>query len=150
INVRSHPRPTRHAPDCPVRLVFAKGAGPRCGLVWSLRCGVRSMCRGETWHAPFRRVIELAAGTACSSRSPSRDVRATPCPVEREKGWQMPIVETARLIVGGVDTHLDVHVAAVVDGTGGVLGVRSFSTTPAGYHALSGWLASFGSLERVG
>ena len=29
-------------------------------------------------HAPFRRVIELAVDAACSSRSPSRDVRATP------------------------------------------------------------------------
>jgi transposase len=62
----------------------------------------------------------------------------------------MTIVETTRLIVGGVDTHLDVHVAAAVDVNGAVLGVRSFPTTPDGYHALSGWLGSFGLLERVG
>jgi len=62
----------------------------------------------------------------------------------------MSIVEVARPVVGGVDTHLDVHVAAAVDASGGLLGVRSFPTTPAGYHALSSWLTSFGTVERVG
>lgn len=62
----------------------------------------------------------------------------------------MTIVEVAGPVVGGVDTHLDVHVAAAVDSIGGLLGVRSFPTTPAGYHALSAWLGSFGTLERVG
>jgi transposase len=62
----------------------------------------------------------------------------------------MTIVETSRPIVGGVDTHLDVHVAAAVDTNGGVLGVRSFPTTLDGYHALSCWLGSFGALERIG
>jgi transposase len=62
----------------------------------------------------------------------------------------MTIVETTRLITGGVDTHLDVHVAAAVDANGGVLGVESFATTPAGYRELSAWLAEFGTLARVG
>jgi transposase len=62
----------------------------------------------------------------------------------------MTIVEVARPVVGGVDTHLDVHVAATVDVLGGLLGVRSFPATPAGYHALSSWLASFGAVDRVG
>jgi len=62
----------------------------------------------------------------------------------------MTIVDSARPRVGGVDTHLDTHVAAVVDPNGGVLGVESFPTTPAGYSALSGWLTSFGPMERVG
>ena len=43
----------------------------------------------------------------------------------------MTIVET-RSITGGVDTHLDVHVAAAMDANGGVLGVESFPTTPPG------------------
>ena len=43
----------------------------------------------------------------------------------------MTIVET-RLITGGVDTHLDTHVAAALDANGGVLGVESFPTTTAG------------------
>ncbi|HET6832910.1 MAG TPA: IS110 family transposase [Acidimicrobiales bacterium] len=62
----------------------------------------------------------------------------------------MSIVEVTRPIVGGVDTHLDVHVAAAVDPVGGLLGVASFPTTPAGYHDLSSWLSSFGPVARVG
>jgi transposase len=62
----------------------------------------------------------------------------------------MTIVDTTRPITGGVDTHLDVHVAAAVDPIGGLLGVESFPTTPAGYHALAAWLESFGPIEQVG
>ena len=35
-------------------------------------------------------------------------------------------------IIGGVDTHQDLHTAAVVDLDGAVLGYESFSTTRAG------------------
>src|SRR6266550_3641010 len=61
----------------------------------------------------------------------------------------MTIVET-RAITGGVDTHLDVHVAAALDANGGVLGIESFPTTTAGYQELFDWLAGFGELARVG
>jgi transposase len=61
----------------------------------------------------------------------------------------MSIVET-RLVVGGVDTHADVHVAAALDGVGGLLGVESFPTTPAGHGELHGWLCRFGIVSRVG
>src|SRR3954451_20106978 len=47
-------------------------------------------------------------------------------------------------ITGGVDTHLDVHVAAALDDHGGLLGTASFATTPDGYRDLSDWLRSFG------
>jgi transposase len=62
----------------------------------------------------------------------------------------MTIVETTHPVTGGVDTHLDVHVASVLDETGGVLGVESFPTTAAGYRQLHEWLCSFGELRRVG
>ena len=62
----------------------------------------------------------------------------------------MTIVDSTRPLVGGVDTHLDVHVAAVVDSNGGVLGIKSFPTTPDGYVELSSWMRSFGPMERVG
>ena len=62
----------------------------------------------------------------------------------------MTIVESARPITGGVDTHADVHVAAAVDENGGVLGVEAFPTTPAGYAGLARWLADFGPVDRVG
>ena len=54
------------------------------------------------------------------------------------------------LITGGVDTHLDVHVAAALDQIGGLLGTESFPTTPAGYRKLLGWLRSFGMIGQVG
>lgn len=53
-------------------------------------------------------------------------------------------------IVGGVDTHKDVHVAAAIDGRGRMLGSASFPTTTAGYRMLSEWLSSFGPLAAVG
>ena len=62
----------------------------------------------------------------------------------------MTIVDTSRLIAGGVDTHLDAHVAAVLDANGGVLGVRSFPTTTAGFVALTDWLSAFGRVAQVG
>ena len=53
-------------------------------------------------------------------------------------------------VVGGVDTHLDVHVAAVVNHVGGVLGVEAFATTRVGYRQLVSWLRSHGELTLVG
>lgn len=62
----------------------------------------------------------------------------------------MAIVESPRVVVGGVDTHLDEHVAAVVDGVGGVLGVARFPVTLSGYGRMVSWMHSHGHLERVG
>ncbi len=53
-------------------------------------------------------------------------------------------------VIGGVDTHAEVHVAAVVNHVGGVLGVESFPTTIKGYRQLVSWLASHGELTLVG
>ena len=55
-----------------------------------------------------------------------------------------------RVIVGGVDTHADQHVAAAIDANGGVLGTESFPADQAGYEALLAWLVSHGEVERVG
>lgn len=57
---------------------------------------------------------------------------------------------TARRVVGGVDTHKDLHVAAVVDERDVVLETRSFATTRQGYRQLLAWMRAFGTLERVG
>lgn len=62
----------------------------------------------------------------------------------------MTIVESTRAVTGGVDTHLDVHVAAALDHNGGVLGVESFPTTRPGYRQLHEWLCDFGEVRRVG
>ena len=53
-------------------------------------------------------------------------------------------------VVGGVDTHKDLHVAAVVDQYDRVLGTESFPTTRHGYRLMLTWMRSFGDLQRVG
>jgi len=62
----------------------------------------------------------------------------------------MTIVEDRRVITGGVDTHAGTHVAAALDPIGGLLGVREFPVTPAGYARLLGWLGGFGAVALVG
>ena len=53
-------------------------------------------------------------------------------------------------IFAGVDTHKEIHVAALIDPAGTVLGTRSFSTTRAGYRALLAWVRGHGDLIRIG
>ena len=53
-------------------------------------------------------------------------------------------------IIGGVDTHQDLHAAAIVSTDGAVLGSAPFSTTRAGYRAMLRWFLSHGELLRVG
>jgi transposase len=53
-------------------------------------------------------------------------------------------------VVGGVDTHKDMHTAAVIATCGTVLGTQAFSTTRAGYRAMLHWMRSHGEVLRVG
>ncbi len=57
-------------------------------------------------------------------------------------------------VVGGVDTHKDLHVAAVVDERDRVLASRCFPTTRHGYKQMLTWMLtwmrSFGLLQRLG
>ncbi|MEV7098890.1 transposase [Amycolatopsis sp. NPDC051045] len=52
-------------------------------------------------------------------------------------------------VVLGVDTHKDLHVAAVIT-TLALLGSRAFATTRAGYKQLLTWARRFGPLQRAG
>src|SRR5579864_8770371 len=61
----------------------------------------------------------------------------------------LTIVET-RAITGGVDTHAATHVAAALDPVGGLLGVREFPATAAGYAGLLSWLGGFGTVALAG
>ena len=61
----------------------------------------------------------------------------------------MTMLDTRR-VTGGVDTHLDVHVAAALDPLGGLIGTKSFEVNPAGYKSLLSWLESFGAVGKVG
>ena len=62
----------------------------------------------------------------------------------------LTIVEEARSVTGGVDTHAGTHVAAALDPVGGLLGVREFPATAAGYSRLLGWLGGFGTVCLAG
>lgn len=53
-------------------------------------------------------------------------------------------------VFAGVDTHKEIHVAAVVDTAGTLLSTHSFSTTRAGYRALLTWVRSYGDPIRIG
>jgi transposase len=62
----------------------------------------------------------------------------------------MTIVDLARSVTGGVDTHLELNVAAALDDLGGLLGVAQFPTTPPGHASLLSWLQGFGEVGKVG
>ena len=89
----------------------------------------------------------------CSVR-PSRPAALFPFPGlcwYRAEGEVMPrIAEQALPVTGGVDTHADVHVAAVVDQVGRVLGTQAFPATAAGYRAALAWMSAHGELAKVG
>ena len=55
-----------------------------------------------------------------------------------------------RCVIGGVDTHKDLHVAAAVDEHDRVLGTQCFATTRHGYKQMLAWMRSFGQFRRVG
>ena len=63
----------------------------------------------------------------------------------------MPIMtEHAGEIIGGVDTHGEVHHAAVIDTLGRHLADREFPAAGAGYRSLECWLRSHGTVVAVG
>ena len=57
---------------------------------------------------------------------------------------------TIARVTGGVDTHKDIHVVAVLDHLGRLIAVASFPTTRHGYRRLLRWLQSHGELHGVG
>lgn len=57
-----------------------------------------------------------------------------------------PLVE----VVLGVDTHRDVHVAAVTTDLGAVVGEAHFAATARGYEQLLGWACRIGVVRRAG
>ena len=55
-----------------------------------------------------------------------------------------------REVILGVDTHLDLHVGAVIDGAGKFLGTLATATNAVGYQQLIAWARSLGHLHRAG
>ncbi|UOZ03294.1 IS110 family transposase [Amycolatopsis sp. WQ 127309] len=61
-----------------------------------------------------------------------------------------PQVLDGQEVIVEVDTHKDLHVAAVVTAFGVLLASKAFPTTPAGYQALVKWAREFGAVRRAG
>jgi transposase len=59
-------------------------------------------------------------------------------------------VEGEMMVTVGVDTHTDVHVAAVLDPAGRLLETGTFTPTPRGCAQLATWAESFGPVDKVG
>ncbi len=55
-----------------------------------------------------------------------------------------------RDVVGGVDTHKDIHVGAVIDTQGRILGTETFAVNEHGYGRLLAWLRGHGRVTAVG
>ncbi len=55
-----------------------------------------------------------------------------------------------RIVYGGVDTHQDIHVAAVIDEVGTLLATKSFPTSALGLKSLQRWLTGHGRVVKVG
>ncbi|WP_240122339.1 transposase, partial [Streptomyces sp. MUM 2J] len=72
---------------------------------------------------------------------PSITQSTTPCHIP---------ADTAEEVLLGVDTHKDIHVAAVITTLGATLDGRSFPTTAEGYRQIVAWVRSFGVLRRAG
>ena len=60
------------------------------------------------------------------------------------------VAETPGVNVGGVDTHKETHVAAVLGPLGQVMGTATFPSSPRGHRQLLSWVRSFGPIERIG
>src|SRR6202453_4624052 len=87
----------------------------------------------------------MVSWLSCPRIGPGEAIRAG-----QSRRLGMVVTEGTRRIVGGVDTHKDLHVAAVVDEQNRVLGTRSFATTRQGYRQMLAWMRAFGDLQRIG
>jgi len=59
-------------------------------------------------------------------------------------------LQTNPTVTVGVDTHLDTHTAALLDGLGALLGTQTFPATPNGYRQLLSWASSCGEIGCAG
>jgi transposase len=73
-----------------------------------------------------------------------------PCPISPEGTTLESMTAPTAPITVGVDTHLDLHVAAVVDETGRLLDTKGFPASTRGYVSLVTWAERFGPVARVG
>lgn len=60
------------------------------------------------------------------------------------------MADATRSVTLGIDTHGQVHVGAVVDEQGRLLGTQTFPATAVGYRQLSRWAGGFGTIAAAG
>lgn len=60
------------------------------------------------------------------------------------------LADSTRPVTGGIDTHKDTHVAAVIDHLGRELATQAFPTNTIGYQHLLDWMRTFGTIQRIG
>jgi len=73
-----------------------------------------------------------------------------PIGIATEEDDMPRIADPEQAVTGGVDTHAEVHVAAVVDLVGRVLGTEEFPATAAGHQKALDWMRGHGRLAKVG
>jgi transposase len=107
--------------------------------------------RAGTHRSGGATLVDLLQQIDPHRRPPSRWCVPPLCTRRREKGMVMSIVGSGVVeVTGGVDTHLDFHVASALDQIGGLLGIETFETTEPGYRKLLEWLEGFGQVSLVG
>lgn len=60
------------------------------------------------------------------------------------------IADDDHVVILGVDTHLDIHAAAVIDELGRTVATSSFAANTSDYEQLLAWASSFGLVVRAG
>jgi transposase len=67
-----------------------------------------------------------------------------------EPAWRSDGLAPDGQVILGVDTHKDVHVAAVITAVGVLVANAEVPATAAGYRELLRWARGFGTLHRAG
>jgi hypothetical protein len=112
-------------------------------------------CRTRRRHSPDR-----PPGSGVGHPVPQRsgDRRPCPaCPADGSSSQYRPTSEaepqaggSVEEMVLGVDTHKEVHVAALISALGALLSTRQFPATATSYQALPFWAPEFGTAPRAG
>src|SRR6266545_2007968 len=109
------------------------------GLTRPGACGPFEGCPFKCFRPAWPGAVLLLCGSCCHCRP---------------RGARMPSTfqrhPTPGVVTVGVDTHADVHVAAVVDGLGRLLGSLAIPTTVEGYAELLAWAEGFGQVGCFG
>src|SRR5690349_10658121 len=103
----------------------------------------RILANGRSSGWTVRRTARICPWTGGVCPRPGGQLRPS-LDTSQAEGMTGTIVDAPRPVTGGVDTHLDVNVAAALDPVGGLLAVAEFPATAAGHRQLLSWLAGFG------